>query len=76
MNIKVILTAIALATFTELQAQSFFNPQKVNGSGNEAIDHTTIDTPSCNELYNLQGQKLTTPPANGVYILNGRKVVK
>ena len=54
----------------------FFNPQKVNGSGNEAIDHTTIDTPSCNELYNLQGQRLTTPPAHGVYILNGRKVVK
>lgn len=75
MNIKVILTAIALATFTGLQAQSFFTPQKVNGSGNEA-DNTTIDTPSCGELYNLQGQKLTTPPAHGVYILNGRKVVK
>ena len=54
----------------------FFNPQKVNGSGNEAIDHTTIDTPSCSKLYNLQGQRLTTPPAHGVYILNGRKVVK
>ena len=41
-----------------------------------AIDHTTIDTPSCSELYNLQGQRLTTPPAHGVYILKGRKVVK
>ena len=33
-------------------------------------------TPSGSELYNLQGQRLTTPPAHGVYILNGRKVVK
>lgn len=48
----------------------------MNGSGNEAINHTTIDTPSGSELYNLQGQRLTTPPAHGVYILNGRKVVK
>lgn len=48
----------------------------MNGSGNEAIDHTTIDTSSGSELYNLQGQRLTTPPAHGVYILYGRKVVK
>ena len=48
----------------------------MNGSGNEAIDHTTIDTPSGSELYNLQGQRLTTPPAHGVYLLNGHKVVK
>ena len=26
-------------------------------------------------LYNLQGQRLTTPPTKGIYIKNGRKVV-
>lgn len=41
MNIKLIITTIALATSTGLQAQSFSAPLKANGSGNEANNYFT-----------------------------------
>lgn len=34
-----------------------------------------LTTPTENRLYNLQGQRLNTPPARGIYIKNGKKVV-
>ena len=41
MNIKIIITSIALAASTGLQAQSFSAPLKVNGGGNEANNYFT-----------------------------------
>ena len=34
-----------------------------------------LSVPEEDRLYNLQGQRLSTPPARGLYIRNGRKVV-
>ena len=34
-----------------------------------------LTNPTEDRLYNLQGQRLITPPARGIYIQNGKKVI-
>ena len=56
----------------------FFIGQYTGLSGeqvHDAILSPTTSPSDSTEIYNLQGQRLSTPPAHGIYLRNGKKYI-